>query len=180
MGIVLMIVVAVVVIVALVAATLWSAQRRNRIVSGFGPEYQRAVAERGDRRSAERDLMDRVQQRDRLQVRELSADARAEYSQRWRAIQSSFVDDPTGALAGAERLLETVLRDLGYPADDYEQTTKLVSVDHPVVVQNYRAAMRISSESRSGQSSTEGMRDAFLNYRALFEELLEKNASAPA
>ena len=180
MGIVLVIVVAVVVIAAVVAAAVWSAQRRNRIVTGFGPEYQRTVAERGDRRAAERDLIDRVQQRQRLQVRELSPDARAEYADRWRAIQSSFVDDPNGALAGAERLLDTVLRDLGYPADDHEQTTKLVSVDHPVVVQNYRAAVQISDESRIGRSSTEGMRDAFLNYRALFEELLDKNASARA
>lgn len=180
MGTVLVIVVAAIVIAALVAAAVWSAQRRRRIVAGFGPEYQRTVAERGDRRAAERDLMERVQQRERLQVRELSPEARAEYSDRWRSIQSSFVDDPTGALSGAERLLDTVLRDLGYPADDPERTTKLVSVDHPVVVQNYRAAVRISDESRTGLGTTEGMRDAFLNYRALFDELLHKNASTPA
>lgn len=180
MGTVLLIVVAVVVVLALVASMIWSAQRRRQIVAGFGPEYQRTLVERGDRRSAERDLIERVQERDRLQVRELSPEARTEYANRWRAIQSSFVDEPTGALAGAEQLLDAVLRDLGYPANDPERTTKLVSVDHPVVVQNYRAAVQISNESRSGLSSTEGMRDAFLNYRALFDELLQKNASAPA
>lgn len=49
------IVVAAVVVIALIAL-LWALSRRRHLRERFGPEYERTVEERGDRRAAERDL----------------------------------------------------------------------------------------------------------------------------
>ena len=61
----------------------------------------------------------------------------------------------------------------GYPMADFEQRAADISVDHPVVVENYRAAHDIALRHSRGQASTEDLRKAMVHYRSLFEELLE-------
>jgi hypothetical protein len=68
----------------------------------------------------------------------------------------------------------------GYPTDDFEQRAADVSVDHPHVVQNYREARDISRASDRGEATTEDLRQAMQNYRALFDELLGDDASDQA
>jgi hypothetical protein len=45
-------------------------------------------------------------------------------------------------------------------------------VDHPDVVENYRAAHGISLASDHGQATTEDLRQAMVHYRSLFDTLL--------
>lgn len=104
----------------------------------------------------------------------LPSAARRRYAERWRGVQAAFVDDPTGALVEADRLITAVMRDRGYPVDDFDQRAQDISVDHPTVVENYRAAHAVQ-RSASG-SETEEQRQAFVHYRALFNELLEPPA----
>jgi hypothetical protein len=59
---------------------------------------------------------------------------------------------------------------------DFEQRAADISVDHPVVVENYRAAHAIALRQSSGQASTEDLRKAMVHYRSLFEELLGGSA----
>jgi hypothetical protein len=66
-----------------------------------------------------------------------------------------------------------VLRERGYPIDDFDQRAADISVDHPDVVENYRAAHDIYLTQERGEAGTEDLRQAFVHYRALFEELLE-------
>jgi len=170
----------IVVVVLLVLVLLLAVQKRNtreRVVNRFGPEYDRAVERHGDRRAAEHDLLDRAKRRDRLDIRPLSQQARDDYARRWQVIQIGFVDDPRGSIFQADQLLDAVMRDRGYPVEDFDQRADLVSVDHPSVVQNYRAARTVSENARSQRATTEGMRDALLNYRALFDELLQDDAN---
>jgi hypothetical protein len=171
---VLLIVVLVVVVLAAVA--VMRRRRTENLRGRFGPEYDRAVEASDDRRNAEQNLLDRTRRRDQLDIRPLPEAARARYSEQWRAIQERFIDDPAGSVGAAHALLDQVMAERGYPTKDFEEQADLVSVDHPRVVENYRAAYEVYTRQRDGSASTEDLRDALVRYRSLFEELLHPDA----
>jgi len=175
-GWILIAVAAVVVIVAIVATMRARRARQRRLKNQFGEEYDRTVSERG-RRDAEMDLRDRVQRRDQLEVRSLSPEARARYAERWRMVQSRFVDQPSEAVDEADLLVVEVMRDRGYPVDDFGTQSDMVSVDHPDLVTNFRSAHQIQAQNREHRASTDDLRMAVVHYRSLFEELLGDEAS---
>ena len=152
-------------------------QRSQRLRERFGPEYERTVDEAGNRRAAEKELAERQERRSRLHIVPLAPDARARYSQAWTAAQLKFVDNPTAATREADLLVTTVMRDRGYPMEDFEQRAADVSVDHPEVVEHYRAAHAISQANDNGAATTEDLRQALTHYRALFQELLDGEQS---
>jgi hypothetical protein len=165
----------IVVIALLVAAALVLGRRRQRsqrLREQFGPEYERTVAQAGDRRAAEADLAERQERRSKLHIVELEPEARARYGQAWTATQAKFVDNPTAATREADLLVTTVMRERGYPMEDFDRRAADVSVDHPDVVQHYRAAHDISLANERGDANTEDLRQALTHYRALFQELL--------
>ncbi len=88
--------------------------------------------------------------------------------------RARFVDDPRGAVTVADGLVTEVMQKRGYPIGEFEQRAADISVDHPVVVENYRAAHAIALRHSSGQASTEDLRQAMVHYRALFQELLDE------
>lgn len=59
-----------------------------------------------------------------------------------------------------------------YPMSDFEQRAADISVDHPLVLDNYRAAHQAAVRQTRGQASTEDLRQAMIHYRTLFEELI--------
>lgn len=161
--------------IALVAAVvvLVRQRRSQQLQQGFGPEYDRTIAETGDRRAAERELAARRERRSELEIRELDPDARARYAERWRATQRAFVDQPAAAVGEADGLVAELMHERGYPVEeDFERRAADVSVDHPVVVENYRAAHAISIRAGRDEASTEDLRQALVHFRALFAELL--------
>ncbi|MBU8812120.1 hypothetical protein [Mycolicibacterium goodii] len=167
------VVVAVLVILALVCLVSMSRQKRSeRLRSHFGPEYDRTVDTTGDRRAAEKELLGRQRAHKKLDIVELSPEARARYFQAWTATQAEFVDDPAGAVRDADRLVTEVMRERGYPVDDFEQRAADISVDHPKVVEHYRAAHVLHLAQEHGEIGTEAQREAIVHYRALFEQLL--------
>lgn len=168
--------------VAVVVALAWLGMERQRsqhLEEKFGPEYGRAVEEHGDRRAAESELRDREQTRKQLEIKPLSDRQRETYERDWEQVQTDFVDNPPGAVAEADRLVAEVMRERGYPVDDFEQQAAVVSVDHPDVVANYREGHAIYLSFDRGDASTEDLRRALQHYRALFDELLENPAEAP-
>jgi len=174
----------VVLVVAVVAAYVLRQQRRRELRETFGAEYELAVAREGDVRQGESDLIARRKRRDKLDIRPLSPSSRDEYARTWEQTQARFVDDPADALRQADTLIIAVMRERGYPMDDFEQRADDISVDHPDVVQRYRSAHDISTrvdddrdESTETSVSTEDMRQGFVHYRALFQQLLEPEAS---
>jgi hypothetical protein len=167
-------------IVVIALAWLGMDRRRSRhLEEKFGPEYGRTVRERGDRRAAESELRDREQVRERLEIKPLSERQRETYGREWRQVQADFVDNPSGAVAEADRLVAEVMRARGYPVDDFEQQAAVVSVDHPEVVANYREGHSIYLSFDRGEASTEDLRQALKHYRALFDDLLESPAEQP-
>lgn len=168
------IVIAVIVVIAMAAVVIIASSRARsaRLQRRFGPEYDRALRASGDRSQAERDLRAREERVRRLHIEELPAGTRTRYMEEWRTVQTRFVDEPKAAVEDADRLVENVMRDRGYPIDDFDQRTADLSPDHPGVVQNYRAAHAIASRSERGEVSTEDLRQAMVHYRTLFTDLL--------
>jgi len=168
----ILIVIAAVVVVAVIAVA--ARQRRTAALrQRFGPEYDRAVETREGRRPAEADLRDREKQRAQLDIRPLPEDVRMRFAEEWRDVQERFVDQPSDAVVAADRLVHSVMEARGYPMGDFDAQAGLVSVDHPDVVENYRAAHGIHQRAQARQASTEDLREALLRYRSLFGELLE-------
>jgi len=46
----------------------------------------------------------------------------------------------------------------GYPVSDFEQRAADISVDHPLVMENYRTAHAIAVRQTQGQANTEDLR----------------------
>jgi hypothetical protein len=163
----------IVVLVAVVGVLLARQQRSRRLQEGFGPEYKRTVQRSGDQREAESELLERRKRREELDIRPLEPEARERYRDAWGATQRRFVDDPQAAVGEADELVTGVMRDRGYPVDEFEEQAAVVSVDHPGVVENYRAGHAISRKCADGRAGTEDLRQAMKHYRALFAELLD-------
>jgi hypothetical protein len=165
-----------VLVAAAVAAFLFARSSRDRrrvLQRRFGPEYERAVEEYGGPERAERELAARAKRVRRYQIHELEPADRQHYSETWRAIQARFVDDPSGAVRDADALIGAVMQARGYPEEDFEQRVADLSVEHPNVVQHYRAAQALAEANRQSRASTEELRQAFVHYRALFADLLQ-------
>jgi hypothetical protein len=170
--IVAVIVVAAVVVVAAVA--WWFVRRRSRgLHERFGPEYDRTLEHADSRREAEEELRERERRREELDIVPLDDEARARYAEEWLGVQQRFVDAPAQSLAEADVLVVQVMRDRGYPVDDFERRAADVSVDHPDVASHYRAGHAITERSHLGECDTEELREGVQHYRALFEDLLE-------
>jgi hypothetical protein len=148
-------------------------QRRTAALrQRFGPEYDHAVEAGEGRRAAEADLRDRERQRAQLDIRPLAEGRRVRFAQEWQEVQEHFVDQPSDAVAAADRLVYSVMEARGYPMGDFDAQADLVSVDHPAVVENYRFAHGIRERAQAQRASTEDLREALLRYRSLFDELL--------
>lgn len=176
----LLIVIAIVVILAIVIAFfVVRGLQRRRLQERFGPEYDRMVREQGDRGAVEKELSDRMERREKLEIRDLPASSRERYLMSWRSVQARFVDDPRTAVGDADGIIGSVMRERGYPVSrDFAQTANEVSVDHAGVVGNYREAHDISERSRQGSASTDDLRRAMVLYRSLFSELVGEDARA--
>jgi hypothetical protein len=169
----IVIVAAIVVIGAIVAISLMARRRASaRLHDQFGPEYDHVVREAGDRRQAERELAKRDKRVKRLTIRPLAPSERSRYVELWHAQQARFVDNPEAAVTDADHLVEEVMRVRGYPVGEFEQNAADISVDHPMVVEEYRAGHDIAVRHHQGQATTEDLRNAMLHYRRLFEDLL--------
>lgn len=167
---------------AIGAAAAWLVlrqRRRTHLTDRFGPEYERMVAKTEDRTEAEHELERRERRIEQLDIRPLDPDERLRFGEEWKRVQARFVDEPAAAVEEADELIRTVMQARGYPIGDFEQRAEDLSVDHPDVVQNYRAGHELAKRSREGTASTEDLRQAMKHHEALFDELLGE-ASRPA
>jgi hypothetical protein len=164
--------VVVAVVVLLLLSSAFRARRRRGLQRGFGPEYDHALEEADSRRRAESELRDRVKRHDEFDLRPLDRDERNRYLREWEGVQARFVDEPAGAIGEADELIQKVMRDRGYPVDDFDQRAADLSVEHADVVENYRSAHAISGRSATGEATTEELRRAVVQYRVLFEDLV--------
>ena len=162
-----------------IAAAVWmflKTRRTERLRGKFGPEYDHML-QHTDQRHVEAELEDRSRRVAKFHIRSLRADERAQFADAWKREQARFVDDPRSAVTNADRLVTEVMRARGYPMAEFEQQAADISVEHPQVVDNYRAAHRIAT--LGNQAGTEDLRQAMVHYRALFLDLLEQPTLEP-
>lgn len=167
-------------VILLIAAVivLWlRSQRTAKLKSRFGPEYARTVREVGSETKAETVLAQREKRVSKYTIKPLPPEMRDHFFDTWTKVQAQFVDDPSYAVTRADDLLGEVMAARGYPVKDFDARAEDLSVDHPHVVQNYRAAHEIALRHAQGQASTEDLRKAMIHYRDLFEELTRDPAA---
>jgi hypothetical protein len=151
--------------------------RRRRLRERFGPEYDRMVETSENRREAEQELAEREKRVSDLDIRALAPEQRERFAADWLAVQERFVDDPVAAVADAQRLVTSLMSDRGYPTEGYEQEVADLSVQHAGVLDHYRTAHDLSQRAARGEASTEDLRQAMVNYRELFADLLEERGT---
>jgi hypothetical protein len=157
--------------VTAVAALGWLAVRRSRserLPSPGDAEQERSIEGRPDLTEAVADP---------FQIRPLGRIAHHRFSEEWASVQAMFVEDPSGAVEQAHGLADDVMRARGYPVGDFEERAAELAVDHPTVVENYPEAQALAQASRDGSGDPDVVHRAFVRYRALFADLLER---APA
>jgi len=169
------------VIFLLIAAAIWLQMRKKEsqtLEKQFGPEYDHAVEALG-RTKAEAELKARQKRVEQLHIVPLAPAEARRFSESWRVLQGRFVDNPKEVLADADLLVRELMQKRGYPMGDFDSRAADISVDHPGVVDHYRAAHDIALRNRHGDVDTEGMRQAVIHLRALFAELLEIETPEP-
>ena len=174
-----LIIAAVVVVALLIALGAWlqyQKKQSERLEKRFGSEYGRAVDALGSRAKAESELKMREERVEHLNIVPLQPAEAVRFNQSWKLLQGGFVDNPKGVVVQADQLVRELLLKRGYPMGDFERRAADISVDHPGVVSNYRAAQAIAARNQRGETNTEDLRKAVVHFRALFDELLEVGA----
>jgi hypothetical protein len=185
--VIVIIIVVVVAVAAVAAAFVYQRRRSHQLQQRFGTEYQRTVEASDDRQAAERDLQAREQRRSKLDVTPLTGESAGRYRDEWNTLQQEFVDEPGNAVVQADRLVLRMMRESGYPVDEFDQRVADISVDHPDVAETYREAHRVAVAQAQGQTDTEELRQAVTAYRHLVYVLLadsgdrdERHPAGPA
>jgi hypothetical protein len=166
-------------IAGIAVALIMRKRQSHHLRSHFGAEYDRALEQTGDPRKAERELHAREKRVAKFELKPLEPADRARFVASWQAVQANFVDDPRSAVMTADDLLGQLMAARGYPVSNFEQRASDLSVDHPAVVQNYRAAHDIALRHQRGDAGTEDLRQAMIHYRALFEDLIGETRAEP-
>ena len=179
MDTVLTVVIVVIVVLAVAALVMLYQRRRSaQLRQRFGPEYEHTLEESGDRRATERELRERERRVARLDITPLSRESAEAYRTEWVRVQQSFVDRPAAAVADADQLVLRMMREAGYPMDEFDQRVNDISVEYPVVAAHYREAHRVAVAQSRGESDTEELRQAVTAYRSLVEALLRDSERA--
>lgn len=167
---------AAVIVAAVLVIGVTAVRRRHRLQQRFGAEYDRLASEHDSKRKAESELAGRERRVHGLDIQPLTDSARARYALQWAAIQEQFVDTPENAVASSHVLVVAVMSELGYPVEDPDQMLADLSVEHATTLDHYRAAEETSRSAAAGTASTEDLRLAMIDYRALFRDLVGETA----
>ncbi len=159
-------------VLAIAVAAGWFVMRHLRLRRRFGPEYEQVAADQDSWMSAERELLSRERRHRELELRSLDPATQDRYARAWQAVQSQFVTDPAGAVVAGDELVTQLVRERGYPTEDFEDELSYLSVDHARVLSRYRDAHEVYLRGQRGEADTEDLRQALVHYRALFADLL--------
>jgi hypothetical protein len=165
-----------------IAIAIWMYLQKKRtegLRSKFGPEYDKTLTTHGDRAHAEAELDKRAKRVEKFEIHPLTREEQTHFAEDWLHEQALFVDDPRAAVKNADALVQEVMKRRGYPVGDFNQNAADLSVDHPLVVENYRIAHDIALLDERGRASTEDLRKAMQSYHVLFDDLLEQPVRRP-
>ena len=165
----------VLVIMILVAVGAYLERRKTKTLAlrnRFGAEYDLAVLRTAPRK-AESKLADRETRVQAMKIRDLSTSERDRFIVEWHNVQSRFVDQPMAAITEADSLTNTLLVARGYPVSEFEQRAADLSVTYPLIMENYRLAHGVAVRTGQVEATTEELRLAMIQYRAIFDELVQ-------
>ena len=171
--VVILVVLACVIVIGITAYLIQSRKNTAELRKRFGSEYERAVIEHGSQHKAESRLAAREARVDKLKIRDLGASQRERFVTDWHVIESRFLDHPKGAVTEADELVSSLLQARGYPVAGFEQSAEDVSVNYPRMMEYYRSAHAIAVRPGKAEASTEELRSAMIDYRTLFDELVQ-------
>ena len=166
----------VLIVVVLIAVSAYLEHSKTKSVGlrkRFGAEYDRAVTKFGTSHKAEAKLADRESRVVALKIRNLGPPEHDRFASEWNTVQSRFVDHPKAAVTEADDLINALLEARGYPQAGFEQRAADVSVTYPRVMENYRLANAIAVRPGKVEATTEELRTAMIQYRAIFDELIQ-------
>jgi hypothetical protein len=173
----------VLVVLVMIVVAVFMQRRKARTLSlrnRFGSEYDREVGMHSSARQAEAKLAGRTTRVDTLKLRELGPTERERFVSEWHTVQSRFVDHPKAAVTEADELINSLLEARGYPQAGFEQRASDVSVTYPRVMEDYRVAHAIAMRLGDKEATTEELRTAMIQYRSIFDELVQSNLSPRA
>ena len=145
--------IAAIALVALLAWFAWRSQRRQALKQRYGSEFVRAVQQHGSEDRAVAALEKREERIRKYRIGPLSR-REQQFALSWRDTQARFVADPRASTREADELVCRPMEKRGYPMADFERSAADLSVDHPQVVSNYRAAHRTALADAQGKAST--------------------------
>jgi hypothetical protein len=166
----------VLVLVIVIAVAAYVEHRRTKTLAlrnRFGSEYDRELLKNGSTRQAESKLADRKTRVETLEIRDLGATERERFMTEWYTVQARFVDHPKASVTEADDLISALLEARGYPQVSFEQRAADLSVSYPRVMENYRVAHAIAVRLGQVEATTEQLRTAMIQYRAIFDELVQ-------
>jgi hypothetical protein len=171
---------AVILIIVLVVYRRHRLSKTAAFKNRFGSEYDRAVITHGSANKAESKLADRETRVEALKIRDLGPAERERFIVQWDSLQSRFVDHPKAAVTEADDLINSLLLARGYPQNGFDQRAADVSVTYPNVMENYRLANGVAVRPGLVEATTEELRTAMIQYRAVFDELIRSTTSSVA
>jgi hypothetical protein len=175
-------IIAAVILVVLVLVAIGAYLERRKVKTQdlrnrFGAEYDLAVLTQGSVHKAESKLANRETRVEAMKIRDLSTTERDRFIVEWHNVQSRFVDQPVAAVTEADNQINALLVARGYPVADFEQRAADLSVTYPRIMENYRIAHSVALRPGQLEASTEELRVAMIQYRAIFDELLQDQKS---
>jgi hypothetical protein len=176
----LILIVVLVLLVAFAIAIYLLQRKKTRSIAlrrQFGAEYERELAQQGSLKKTESALAARQARVEKLALHPLATAQRDRFVADWQNVQSRFVDHPKGSLIEADELITSLMQARGYPVDGFDRSAEYISVSHPGVVEHYRSAHAIAARPSSSEASTEELRSAMIEYRTLFDELVQTPAA---
>jgi hypothetical protein len=114
---------------------------------------------------------------ERLPLRVLPTAQRDRFVADWQIVQSRFLDHPKGSLTEADELVSALMQARGYPVNSFDQSAEDISVNHPRIMEYYRSAHAVAIRPSNSEASTEELRSAMIEYRTLFDELVQASAA---
>ncbi len=167
-GVIIAIVVVLVVLAVVAALASRMAARRSAERRSLGPEYNRMVDEVGAKQ-ANAEFDKRRRRVEGLGITPLSEERRALYGTQWVTAQEMFIDNPAESVRSASALVTAVAADRGYEVADSGQLLTDLSVDYGPQLDGYRDSLAVIDGA--GRTATEKLRQALLDFRAMFRAL---------
>ena len=167
------------IIIAIAAFQQRGTTRTTSFRTRFGTEYDRALLAHGSKQEAEDMLAGRESRVQSLEIRDLNSDERNHFNEDWKVIQARFVDHPRFAVTEADDLINALLESRGYPHANFEQRAADISVTHPHIMEDYRLAHSVAVRLGNAEATTEELRTAIIQYRSVFDELVQATRPAP-